>query len=241
LDYFMYNYDNYFNSTDHGLNVKEQLPNFVKWLVQAEILDNSKNKKITQIGELLIKIYEDNPNLVWQIIWINLVYNSPIANWYSQNIGFDSIFQDEDLRELVKQDYPTDSPTTIKNILYALSRTFKESPIGENLGQQIRIDKSSFTRKGTSDIEIEAVAYSIYKYASVKNSLIIKVSDFYRSDEKMGVYKEFGIQRNELLKKLRSLSMSSNRVLIAELNMGLEHITLREDLTEEKVLQILFQ
>lgn len=241
LDYFMYNHDNYFNSTDHGLNVKEQLPNFVKWLVQAEILDNSKNKSLTKIGELLVKIYEDNPSLVWQIVWVNLVHNSPIANWYSQNISFDSIFQDENLRELVKQDYPTDSPTTIKNILYALSRTFKESPIGEDLGQQIRIDKSSFTRKGTSDVEIEAVAYSIYKYAFSKDSKIIRISDFYRSDEKQGVYKEFGIQRNELLKKLRSLSMSSNRVLIAELNMGLEHITIREDLTAEKVLQILFQ
>ena len=43
----------------------------------------------------------------------------------------------------------------------------------------------------------------------------------------------------EFLKKLRALSSDTNRVLIAELNMGLDHITIREDLTPQKVLELL--
>ena len=56
----------------------------------------------------------------------------------------------------------------------------------------------------------------------------------------IGMYREFGINQSELLKKLRSLSAHSDRVLVAELNMGLDHITLREDLDEVSVLKHLF-
>ena len=239
LDYFMSNHEGYFDTTDHGLNVKEQLPSFVKWLVQAEILTDTKKRELTSLGKLLLEIYENMPSLVWQIIWVNLVYNSPIAHWYAQNISFNSNFTDADIKEGVKNDYPNDSTTTIKNIVYALSRTFRESPIGEELGQFQNIDKNTITRVGTSDIEVEAVAYSLYKYAQIKQTNLFRVSDLYRQEEKDGVYREFGINKSELQKKLRFLSSDSNRVLIAELSMGLDHITLRDDLNPEKVLRLL--
>ena len=239
LDYYMSNHNDYFCSADHGLNVKEQLPNFVKWLVQAEILSDTKSREITPLGKLLVEIYEDNPNLVWQVIWINLVYNSPIARWYSQNISFKNSFTEADLREAVKNDYPNDSITTIKNVVYALVRTFRESPIGEELCQCVKVDKSTYSRIGYDDVEIEAVAYSLYKHAQTKESNIMRVSDFYKSEEKDGIYREFGISKNALEKKLRFISSSSQRVLIAELNMGLDHITLRDDLTPATVLELL--
>ena len=49
----------------------------------------------------------------------------------------------------------------------------------------------------------------------------------------------FGISKNAIFKKLRYLSTESNRVLIAELNMGLDHITLRQDLNSTSVLELL--
>lgn len=239
LDYYMPNSADYFQTTEHGLNVKEQLPSFVKWLVQAEILSDTKKRNITPLGNLLIEIYENTPNLVWQIIWINLVYNSPIAQWYAQNMSFGSIFTDADIREGVKNDYSSDSTTTIKNVVYALTRTFKESPIGEDLGQLVKVDKNLYTRSGYSDVEVEAVAYSLYKYAQIKGSNLMRVSDLYKAEEKDGIYREFGISKNDLEKKLRFLSSDSHRVLIAELSMGLDHITLRDDLSPEKVLEAL--
>ena len=68
---------------------------------------------------------------------------------------------------------------------------------------------------------------------------MFRVSDLYRSDESYGIYKEFGISKNDLMKSLRYLSSEKNRVLIAELNMGMDHITLREDLTSIAVLKAL--
>lgn len=63
----------------------------MKWLVQAEILKDSKSKKITELGQLLASNYPDMPDMVWQIIWINLSYNSPIAAWYKERVNWEEI------------------------------------------------------------------------------------------------------------------------------------------------------
>lgn len=239
LDFFFRNADTYFSNEDHGLNVKEQLPAFMKWLVHAEILTDTKTKQLSSLGKLLKEIYDYNPTLVWEIIWINLTYNSPIAQWYSSTVNFDTSFTEGEIRELVKNDFPEASATTVKNVVYALFRTLKESPIGEELEQLIPVEKLTFHRKIYDDVSREAIAYSVYKYAELKEINNVRVLDFYNQETKEGVFRQFGLSKNKFLKALRSLNSDSNRVLIAELNMGLDHITLRDDLTSEKALSIL--
>ena len=69
----------------------------------------------------------------------------------------------------------------------------------------------------------------------------LRVSDLYRTNEENGVGREFCIDRPTLLKKLRSLSSEANRVLVAELNMGLDHITLRDELDATKALSLVYR
>ena len=149
-----------------------------------------------------------------------------------------SFVNDYDIREMVKNDYPNDSPTTIKNIVYALFRTFRESPIGE-LGLLEEIEKLKYTKSGTNDISREAIAYSLYKFAENQGIKSFRVSDLYNDECKDGPYREFGISKADLEKALRSLNSENNRVLTAELNMGLDHISLREDLNALSALEIL--
>lgn len=238
LDFYMSSPETYFVDNMHGLHPKEQLPNFVKWLVQAEILDDTKTKNITIIGKLLSNLYIDLPDLVWQIIWVNLSYNSPVAKWYKENVDWHFSFTENDIREMVKNDYPNDSPTTIKNIVYALFRTFRESPIGE-MGMLQETEKLRYVKNGTNDLSREAIAYSIYKYAETQGIKTLRVSDLYSEECKGGPYREFGIAKSDLEKALRSLNSDINRVLTAELNMGLDYITLRDDLYALSVLEIL--
>ncbi len=236
FDYFMSNYDCYFESDAHGLNMKEQLPSFIKWLVHAEILSNAKEKKLTPIGDVLRKIYASKPTLAWEIIWINLSYSSPIVGWYCQSTPFFKGITEKELREMVKNDYPDTSDTTIKNIVYALTRTLKESPIGKNLSQYVCTDKFSFIRKPHFDISREALAYSIYRYGELHDIKDFRVSTIL-SETEHGPKVEFGIDRTCLLKHLRSLHLSG--VLIANLTMGLDNISLRKDLTATSVLELL--
>lgn len=240
MEFFFYNYNDYFTENSHGLNIKEQLPNFVKWLVQAEILKDSKSKEITELGQLLASNYPDMPDMVWQIIWINLSYNSPIAAWYKESVNWEEIISQKEIEERVLADYSDNSKTTVHNVVYALFRTFKESPIGD-AGQLVPKDKTMFVRTSYESLERETVVYSLYKYCERKGIHSLRVSDLYASGNNLGLYKEFGISKIELLSVLRSLNSDTNRLVIAELNMGLDNITLRDDINAIEALNLMIK
>ena len=75
-----------------------------------------------------------------------------------------------------------------------------------------------------------AIAYSLYKYSKANGVKTLRVSDFYNETCRKGPFKEFGIGREVFFKKLRNLNSAKDRLLIAELNMGLDSITLRDDI-----------
>ena len=88
-----------------------------------------------------------------------------------------------------------------------------------------------------SDLSVEAIAYSLFKYGEAHDTNEMRVSDFYAEDTFDGIYRQFGIPKNDFIKGLRYLSSQSDRVLIAELNMGLDHITLDDKITALDVLK----
>ncbi len=223
--------------TSNMLGVK-QIPSFKAWLKDAEIID--EKGRITAFGELCMKINENSPTLLWEVICINLIHNSSLMRWYASNVIFNKDVLRKDL-DIMALDYfqPDFKNTTITYAVQALMQTFKYSPIGEELKQcTIQDDKGTILRRGTyNDLSPEAIAYSIYKYAQTKKIGIVRVSDLYHPEEEYGVYKEFGLSKDIFLKSLRYLTSEKNRVLVAELVMGQEHITLRKDLNPVSVLQ----
>lgn len=236
VDLYFSNFDNYWNE-GNGLGTK-QIPAMKNWLKDAEIIDAKSN--ITDLGKTLAKIYMDMPYLVWEIIWINLVYNSFIAQWYAARIKNNIPFTKALMKEMIQEEFPNVySDRTVKNAIDAIIRTLKESPIGNIFNLYEGQEKDFAIRLPYNDLSEEAVAYSLYKYSKVRNTLILRVSDFYQNDSEAGVFVEFGIAKSDLEKKLRALNSLTNRVLVAELNMGLDYITLREDLDALKVLEIL--
>lgn len=129
---------------------------------------------------------------------------------------------------------------TKNTITYAIGgfmQIFNYSPIGDILEQGFSEDGKSFLRMPHNELSEVALAYSLYKYASEKKIRSLRVSDFYREDIQTGPVCEFGIGKSVFEKLLRQLNSASNRVLIAELNMGLDSITLREDLNPIDVLK----
>lgn len=103
------------------------------------------------------------------------------------------------------------------------------------------VNKDSFARLPYEGLSPEAIAYSIYKYAYKKNILSLRIADFYNLESNGGVAKEFAIPKSILEKGLRSLNSNNNRVLVAELNMGLDSITLRDDLSPMTCLKMLIE
>lgn len=235
LSSYLLDLDDYWTS-NHGLNENYQIPSLKAWLRDAGLIDDKNNA--TELAKLLANpdVSANYPNLVWEIVWINLAYGSPIIEWFTQNINTSTICSQKGMEEMIKDQYPTYKDKTVHNAVYQLRRTLKESPIGEMLYQGVEINKDTFKRGEHEDLSKEAVAYSLYKYAEHRKINSFRVFDLYKDDARGGIHKEFCIQKKTLEFLLRSLNSEMNRVLIAELNMGLDNITLRDDLTSVTAL-----
>lgn len=212
-----------------------QVDSFKAWLRDAEITDLKNN--LTEQGVLMQTIYAENPSLFWEIVFINLSYNSYIAKWFCNNIMANQAYNAKVIKEEISNQGFTGSISTVGNAATALCDMMKKTPIGEDCVQGVGLGKEGLCRNEYDDISIEAVAYSIYRFAKEHELSMLRVSDLYKNEEEHGVYKEFRITRQALLRKLRTISAENNRVLVAELVMGLDHITLRDDLTPLKVLK----
>lgn len=233
IDEYVRNPENFWESTMLGTAMFDS---FKTWCKDAGILD-AKNKP-THLGELLQTIYSDSPSLFWEVVWINLSYSSFIVNRFNSLIKPDTMYDKKFLVDTISAMESVSSLSTLGNAASALMDMLKTTPIGDELEQAESQDKKFF-RRPYNDLSVEALAYSLYLYGEKNDTKEFRVSDFYNAEEAKGPHLEFGIARNELLKKLRFLSSEANRVIIAELNMGLDHITLRQDLTSESVLELL--
>ena len=240
LDKFFNNPDTFFES-DHGLNPTKQIPPFTCWLREAEIL-NREDKKMSSTGDLLFTQYSKNELMVWEIIWINLTYNSTIAQWYSANIGWSIRLLKTEIEILLRDSFPQYKERTLHNATEALLNTFKESPLGNIvlLGKhETENKKTIIVKQPYNDISPVAVAYSLYRYAEKNKRYNLTVSELYNENQTEGTYRQFGVSRERFETILRTLKEDKNRVLNADLNMGLDNISLREDLTSMDMLKML--
>lgn len=238
LEQFFIDLDDYWTS-DHGLNENYQIPSLKAWLKDAGVIDQTNH--VTPLGQLLADMRMDRPEVVWEIVWINLTYNSFIARWFSQNILPGTQYSQKLMEEMIRDQYPAYKEKTVHNAVYQIQRTLRESPVGSQFEQMKPVDKETSLRGEYSEISEEAIAYSLYKFAETHKIQSLRVSDFYQDTREGGPFREFGVPKAVFEKALRTLNSSSNRILVAELNMGLDHITLREDLNSESVLRELYQ
>lgn len=213
-----------------------QIDSAKRWLKDAGVIDD-KNK-ITKFGELLNDIHIDNNELIWELLLVSLSYNSFIVNWFVNNTLINKRYDRKSLLDELIEVPLEASNTTRDNAIIALLEMFTKSPFGETLCLSIPDDKV-FYRKEYDDVSNIAIAYCIYRFADNLGIKNLRVSDFYNNECQNGPLQLFGISRTRFEKSLRELNSDSKRVLIAELSMGLDHITLRDDISSENIVNIL--
>lgn len=217
-----------------------QLDGFKAWLKDAEI--NDAKNQLTKFGELIQQIHIDDVNLTWELILINLSYNSFIVNWFLNNIKIGQEYDRKVLEGLINEQGFSSKGKTVANAVAALVQTFDYSPIGDTLNLRMPSEDGKHNVRGSYESVTNAgLAYCLYKYAEKKGIRSLRVSDFYSAECTSGPYKLLGISKAVFTNALKSLNSSANRVLIAELSMGLDSITLREDLDAISCLQSLIE
>lgn len=241
LKYYFNNYQSYFENDEHQLNTKKQLPIFKKWITDAGILQQGKEQP-TGTGKLMADKYREFRLPIWEIIWINLCNNTDLCSWYISNIAINKEYTREEMDILFQESFSQYTQAVRENTMKALQNTFKESPIGSELKQGIihKVgNKVSISRQSYSDLSLVAAAYSLFRYAESKGTKSLTVSEFYAEGQDDGIYRQFGIERQALERILRTLQEESNHVLNVQLNLGLDNINLREDLTSSDILNMM--
>jgi phosphoadenosine phosphosulfate reductase len=240
---FFNNSDDYFEG-NNSLGTK-MIPACLNWFREAEIL-NISDKKISKLGTLLKNRFRNNPTTVWEIMWVNLACNSKIVEFYTSNITFYRAYSKKEILELMKPMFPRISEATLKNPLGALCSMFgikAQSIIGDTIRQGIIVTRGNavdtILRQSYNDISPVAVAYSLYHYAENKKRKTLTISELYDAKQTEGIYRQFGVSRERFETILRTLKEDKNRVLNADLNMGLDNINLREDLEAMDMLTML--
>lgn len=234
-------YESFFDNNEHGLNPKYQIPPFINWLREAYIL-NAEDKNISEAGQYMAKAYRAKTQTVWELIFIGLCYNSEICSWFHSAINYNRSYTREEMDIILQDSYPELKDRTLRNPFNSLLNTFKESPLGSSIPVGVlgkEQNKVTLIRQSHDGISLVALAYSLYRYAERKKRYSLNVSEFYDENQTEGIYRQFGISKDTLESLLLSLQEESNHVLRVELNMGLDNIILREDLTSVDVLKLM--
>ena len=234
-------YETFFDNNDHGLNPKYQIPPFINWLREAMILSQD-GKSITESGLYMARAYKSKPQIIWELIFIGLCDNSEICNWYHSSIDYRHPYSREEADIMLQDCYPDLQDRTLRNPFNSLLNTFKDSPLGSSIPVGV-IDKDNkkvmITRRPYNELSMVATAYSLYRYAERQKRFTLTVSEFYDENQREGIYRQFGIDRDVFERLLLSIQEEGNHVLRVELNMGLDNIILRDDLTSVDILKLM--
>ena len=236
-------YDTFFDNNEHGLNPKYQIPPFINWLREAYIL-NADDKYISEAGQYMAKVYRAKSQTVWELIYIGLCDNSEICSWYHSAIDYNRSYTREEMDIILQDSYPELKDRTLRNPFNSLLNTFKESPLGSSIPVGVlgkEQNKLTLIRQPHDGISLVALAYSLYRYAERKKRYSLNVSEFYDENQTEGIYRQFGISKETLESLLLSLQEEGNHVLRVELNMGLDNIILRDDLTSVDILKLMLK
>lgn len=215
---------------------KPQEEGFKAWLKDAEIID--AHSKLTPLGSAICDIFMDDVSLVWEVVLTNLAYHSFIVEWFANNITTNHEYDAKLMASLIVEQGYTQSESTAKNAASAFIQTIRNATVGPLLSYNANDNSQKTLKRSEYEyITPTGLAYSLYKYAENKGVRSLRISDFYKDESTTGPNKVLGISKNTFFKTLRALNAAQNRLLTAELNMGLDSITLRDDITSLDILK----
>ncbi len=228
-----------------GLGNK-MVPAAINWFRDAEIVDQ-KEKKLSEFGHVFCDIFRKNEYLAWQIMWINLSYNSPIVQCYVENLLNDADYNKLSLLTILQYDYPNLKENTLLNPIGALFNMFEHTPFGcqqemasfedysIKMGAYAKVNNERVVRKiGADNISKIAITYLLYKQAEKENSYEYSVKDFYEKKVK-GPKIVFNYPLNKFHSVLRNLT--DNGYLTADLLGGLDNIHLNVRFSSLSILK----
>lgn len=213
------------------------------WLKEAGLTDNNKINSLSKA----LEIAGSDSDTTWQIIWINIAYNSVLVNWYVTKVGWLQVFDKKHLIELMGDEL---SEKTRENAITSLVELLKFSPLGdmgfgviEFASDKRRVVKS-IEKSGCNAINNIALVYALYKYAEVSDRFDITLTELMteENDNKaLGLMQLFGKDKAYYKKTLVGAALEYPHSLVVEFNADLDNISLNRELTAGKFIDSVFK
>jgi len=237
LKSYLENSINWFEIDNH-LGTK-QVPAMVNWLRDSELL-KEKEKQPTELCSFLIN-KEVELGKIWEIVIVNLYYNSKIFNWLLYSVPWNKKYDKKELLELLKNSFDL-SEGTLNNPLSALFNTIEQAN-SDSIKNIITIEKRGNKRilykKGANDVSSPSILYSLYRYAEKTNRYSFTVSELYSDEITGGPFKIYGISKASLENKLRGLQENRNRLIDIAIIADLDTINIRKDVNALEALKLI--
>lgn len=146
-----------------------------KWFPQAMLV--TKDYKPTKLMELL-KTSSDHA-FIWELIWMGLVNNSRLINWYCVSTEIDVREETQDLLKLLQESYPLMNNSKDRR-LDALKNTADASPLGGEANAVMLPERKgrkivALTRKA-KEVHPLTILYGLYLIAKLsgRNSFTVR-------------------------------------------------------------------
>jgi len=212
----------------------KQLDAFIYYLRDCELIDKKNN--LTELFPIIKDIYQKesiNSKFLWEILWINLCFNSSLFKWWS--CIYPKTYSRNDMVKMMTQAYGKSNRYLINGYL-ALAGTLENTPIGTELKQGI-IKKDGRARiifkEGNPDIHPLSVLYNLYKFAERNDMQGVNIEEIKESS--LSPQKIFAIDTQRVKTLLRELWDKGLFEVNYESNTA--YILLREDLRSIDILK----
>ena len=214
---------------------------FKHWGEEVGLL--TPEKKFVSYFNRLVLLGYDSVRL-WGFFWVNAAYNSPLVEIFVRNVGFDSPVDTGNIKELMSNTY---RERTKRNALTALLNTFRQSPIGNELGQGICELKGnsviSITRTTWSNPEPLVILYSLFLFAEHSDQLYRFTLSHLLNDsiERKALSPKFlfGLDANELRPLLQGLADEFPDFIAVNFNKAImENIFLNAEKNAAQVINL---
>lgn len=226
--------------TNHSLG-NNMVPIFKRFLRETEVL-----KDKNQHGPLYDLFFKNGTedSIIWSLMLVNAVHNSPLLNWYLRQFGFGVQYTQKYFTEILTNE-GTVAQRSTKSIPNDLKKIMN-LPMGTiGLGMADKGDKTTgftFTRLPYHDVDPRIILYALYKYAEAcgdfKQFTMSRLFDENIDSDGVSPIRIFGLEEEEMEKILKGLSINYPEFINATFTHDLDNITLKEEKNSADVLSL---
>lgn len=220
------------------------IPSAITWFREAKLISDASTVQPTRLLEVASSLGPDG-DLLWSLIWIALVNNSPLIKWFICNTPINEKISIDQMHDILST--KVNSESVRKGAIQSLCNTLKNSPISTSTEPLVKLEMKGprvlSLKRIAKSIDPIAVIYSLYIMADVANRSSFTLSEMMTADFESPFISPliaFGMSAEELKAQCVGISTVYPQFLSCSFTLGLDEIRVfPEQKTLDDILKVI--